>query len=1059
MILLLYILAFLIAASSPFWLWQIKRAHPLNVLILDKTVSDSSYREHKGLTWVLNNEKYVKPDGKPYDYSKDYRGFQPEDKKTYKTAGLPEKMDQYDVIYLADQYGVYDDDFFGRKQKNNKLLDGGLTSAETERLENTLDEHNKTLIAEFNTFASPTDPEARESMSNLLGIDWNGWIGRYFSDFSSREVPSWVKTNYQQETKKKWKGTGEGFVFVHSSGKILLLTQNELTQKGGLNFSLSKEGRKLAGSSLKSKYGYWFDVITPRAGTKELAGYSLPVKESAKKRLDAYHIPAEFPAIVQQQNARYNSFYFAGDYADEKEIPEIYQTRGISDWRMHFGNAGSFYWKSYVPFMKAVLKNGLKKTAGQEPVETASRKGVLYNSKTGASKLEIYKSGKWQNITIKGVNMGIAKPGYFPGETAITKAEYYRWFEQIGNMNANAIRVYTLHPPAFYEAFYEYNRRAKKPLYLFHGIWIEEEKLVKTQNIFADGQTRQFEENIRQIMDAVHGRASISPRAGHASGEYKYDISKYVIGYILGIEWDPDAVHSTNQKNHGMKDFKGTYFSSRNASPFEIWMSQMMNYTADYEEKQYKWQHSLSFTNWVTTDLLHHPAEPSKKEDMVSVDPNHIVKEPEFNAGMFASYHVYPYYPDFLNYEEKYVTYKDKDGNLNNYEGYLADLISKHNMPVLVAEFGVPASRGLTHENAEGMNQGNHSEKEQGEIDKRLFNSIIRTGSAGGLVFTWQDEWFKRTWNTMDVDDPDRRPYWNNAQTNEQHFGLLGFEPGTPDSSIYIDGSREDWQRLGPKASTYGSRKEPLQMYSDEGYLYIGKTLSRPINFKKEKLYFLFDTIPGQGKTKIRFGDSTGTTVNGVDFMAEIDSGGEARLLVDSYYDSFYYQYGHLLHMIPQASYAGQKDNEIFHKIRLALNKELVIPDRNLRVPFKSYEAGKLQFGNGNPASKDFDSLTDINISRDKKFLEMRIPWALLNVKDPSTKEVMGDMWKDGLAAKKTIKEIKVSEAAASQQPDMRESPVNPAFYSYSWNEWEQPAYYERLKDSYYIMKEAYSER
>ncbi|MRH43354.1 hypothetical protein GH741_11760 [Aquibacillus halophilus] len=53
-------------------------------------------------------------------------------------------------------------------------------------------------------------------------------------------------------------------------------------------------------------------------------------------------------------------------------------------------------------------------------------------------------------MTIKGVNIGMAKPGHFPGEVAITEEEYYRWFKLIGEMNANTIRVYTIHPPGFY---------------------------------------------------------------------------------------------------------------------------------------------------------------------------------------------------------------------------------------------------------------------------------------------------------------------------------------------------------------------------------------------------------------------------------------------------------------------------------------------------------------------------------------------------------------------------------------------------------------------------------
>jgi hypothetical protein len=87
-----------------------------------------------------------------------------------------------------------------------------------------------------------------------------------------------------------------------------------------------------------------------------------------------------------------------------------------------------------------------------------------------------------------------------------------------------------------------------------------------------------------------------------------------------------------------------------------------------------------------------------------------------------------------------------------------------HRLPVLIAEFGVPGSRGLTHKNPFGWNQGFLSEDEQGKIISRLFEDIMAEKLLGGLVFTWQDEWFKRTWNTVDYDNPDRRPYWSNAQ-------------------------------------------------------------------------------------------------------------------------------------------------------------------------------------------------------------------------------------------------------------------------------------------------------
>ena len=121
-----------------------------------------------------------------------------------------------------------------------------------------------------------------------------------------------------------------------------------------------------------------------------------------------------------------------------------------------------------------------------------------------------------------------------------------------------------------------------------------------------------------------------------------------------------------------------------------------------------KCKRPVSFTNWPTTDMLSHPNEPFPNEDMVSVNTEHIKKKDTFKTGLFASYHIYPYYPDFMNYQKEYINFKDKNGNIDTYKAYLKDLKKEHSMPVLVAEFGVPAARGKAHDNIYmGFNQGN----------------------------------------------------------------------------------------------------------------------------------------------------------------------------------------------------------------------------------------------------------------------------------------------------------------------------------------------------------------
>ena len=1044
--------------TSPFWLWQLKPAQTLDLFMLDKNFSNQALQEHTGLAWILKNQKYVKFHGNSYSINEDDSG-------TGNIKGTP--LDDAEVIFLLNGYGE------GAEGAKNETDDASKTSKVTEgwtskeilQLKDSLLAQPKTLIAESNAFSNTTDKEATDQLSNLLDLSRSGWMGRYFDDLGSSEVPKWLIQNYQNSSGENWVYTSPGFVFVNQNGFVKVLANSEVLDDGVL-FNLTAKGKEEFEGTRNSSYYNWFDIVTPRKKSEVLAEYSLPITKKAAAELAEYGIPSQFPAVIQHQDKSYTSYYFAGNYSDETEVPQIYQTTGLNTWKKLLGERGSFYWSTYVPLMEQLLHSGLHKPLNHKSVETMEVQGLTVNSQTGKQYMQILKNGSWEDMLIKGVNMGIAKPGHFPGETAISKEEYLRWFQYIGDMNANAIRVYTIHPPAFYEAFYEYNQKAEKTIFLFHGVWMNEENMVAEKNVFDKNQTDEFIEEIKKTIDVIHGKATIPKRAGHAYGNYSYDVSPYVLGFMIGTEWDPEVVSESNRKNQDLVDFNGAYMKTVGASPFEIWLAEMMDYLAVYEAEQYHWQHSTSFTNWVTTDLLNHPSEPSEKEDMVAIDPNHILKKDTFHAGMFASYHVYPYYPDFLNYEFKYIEYKDENGEGNNYEAYLKELRAAHQMPVLVAEFGVPASRGLTHENPYGLNQGQHSETEQGEINSLLFESIVKESYAGGMVFTWQDEWFKRTWNTMDYDNPYRRPYWSNSQTNEQHFGLLSFDPG--EIGFYPDGSTSDWELHGIKPFYHSKNENSLlkQMFvaSDESNLYIRLDYQESVEMEKNPTYLLFDTIADQGQTTLSLDSSDFLkTEFGSDFLLELSGTNTSRILVDSYYDSFYYHYGELLNMIPKQLYASQTDNGVFHPIRLALNKEMEIPSTGQKLPFVDYETGKLKVGNGNPKSEKFDSLTDISRSDDGKVIEIRVPWQLLNIKDPSTKEIASDYWQHGIDGSETISGIRLAAFVTNGEEIKASLPLienqiilEKDVKEYKWENWDVPNYHERLKDSYYMMQRTY---
>ena len=657
----------------------------------------------------------------------------------------------------------------------------------------------------------------------------------------------------------------------------------------------------------------------------------------------------------------------------------------------------------------------------------------------------------WNPIFITGVNIGAAMPSKFPGELGITKAMYRRWFKQIARMNANTIRVYTTLMPAFYEALAEFNRTAPKPLYLIHGVWVDEVDMATLSDAHHPKIKDTFIQDAKTIIDILHGKGFVRQKPGHAYGRYTRDVSKYVIGWILGVEWDPYFVQDTNTRNAHREQFVGQYLYTSGASPFEIFLAEVGDAVIRYEQDRYGMQRPLAFVNWLTTDPLTHPNEPMEQEDMSVVDTEHVKAGASFSAGLFASYHVYPYYPDFLNYQKDYSQFIDEKGQINTYRAYLRELRQRHQVPVLVSEFGVPASRGAAHRDLHrGYDQGQIDETEQGMIDASLLEDIHAEGYAGGLVFSWQDEWFKRTWNNMDFDLPDRRPFWSNPQTNEQEFGLLAFDPGKRNVCL-VDGRLDEWADQAAVATQDGTR---LFMKSDEKYVYF-RVDAPGFNPDEDTLLIPVDTLPNQGNYSSV--NHHRTFSRAADFLIHIEPAKESRIMVDAHYDSFYRLYAHTLHQLPLNGAYELFSSGLFSRMNLALNRALYLPVDRVTLPFSYYETGLLQAGNGNPRSPSFKSLTDY--AYNNGHFEIRIPWQLLNFADPSTRQVMSDIYAPpngtvrGVPTQ-TIKHIFAGAGIESPQGDLI-TPIKMG--AYRLKEWDLPTYHERLKPSYYRLKQAFS--
>lgn len=571
---------------------------------------------------------------------------------------------------------------------------------------------------------------------------------------------------------------------------------------------------------------------------------------------------------------------------------------------------------------------------------------------TDSNSLTIWNGDKYEPFFIKGTNLGIAKPGTYPGEMLATRDQYKSWFAEIKEAGFNCIRLYTLHFPHFYEELLNYNtQNPQQPLLFFQGVWLNEELDGYKNDLYLLTDT--FKAEIRENIDCLHGNKNILQRYGKAYGTYTADVSKWNLGYIIGREIYPNEIITTNEMHPNDNSFKGNAFSIENASASEKWVTENLDHIVIYERTKYNTQRPVSSSSWPTLDPILHPLEPNRLEDTISVDLSKI-KIVDAPAGLFMSYHVYPYYPDFVGADPKYKTYSDKYGP-NSYLGYLTDLKSHYkNYPLLIAEFGVPSSWGIAHYTSSGMNHGGFDELEQGETDLRLLSSINSANLAGGIQFAWIDEWFKSTWITDPVDFGDKI-LWHNITAAEQNFGLKRFV------------NKKDWEVI----KDYGNR-EIKKLSAKAGFDFFEIKLDL-----KNKMNLLGDCWIALDTYDANLGESmlpNGMTVNSrAEFILHITQY-SAQLYVTQAYDLFglWHKQTTLLQKHQSTVTDGAPWQIVRWKNNSGYSDVQYIGELKLNKSFQP------------ESSKDAVTIYDDKI-------QIRLPWTLLNVVDPSKKWVYHD--------------------------------------------------------------------
>ncbi|MBN2598710.1 MAG: hypothetical protein JXR82_18160 [Marinifilaceae bacterium] len=367
------ILLFLLIPVISWISWKFKDKVQMNLLVVDKASVNINYSEHLSFFWLVNQKRWVKSNGEEYNFAEDFYGFHPgddgrymiKDLRIFEKQGLSALADSLDLVFFADTYGIYNSNWKDHPDYGKdtiSLFYGGLQTAEFNLLRE-MKRKGKTIIAEFNFFASPTSELVRKQTEQLLGVKWSGWVGKYYSTLDTvldPEIPRWVPDLYKKNYRKEYDFKNAGIVLVDNNERIVIL-DSKRHLNGHFPVLKSELSTQIQYNVPESVYyPFWFDINSTDSRNHVLAWFNLDVNEEGKALLDQFNLPKKFPAILEHDQD-YRFIYFACDFSDNEMGIYSSYFNGVNKLSRVFYNANQFkdremfFWKYYRPFMSTVM--------------------------------------------------------------------------------------------------------------------------------------------------------------------------------------------------------------------------------------------------------------------------------------------------------------------------------------------------------------------------------------------------------------------------------------------------------------------------------------------------------------------------------------------------------------------------------------------------------------------------------------------------------------------------------------------------------------------------------
>ena len=901
-------------------------------------------------------------------------------------------------------------------------------------------------------------PELRAELAAWAGVGAPLWAGRYFADLGSDEAPARLKAAWEAAAGRAWEFTGPGVALEglgERSGAVVVLRRGaELSPRflelageaggvrvqalWGASFVICGEGSGEArvaavGAELGAFEGARAAAF-PKAEVVVSAAFGLT--ELGRAALAAAGVPERFPILTRRPYGRGTAWVAAADVLSSGAFrptvgpassPSARAAMVLDEPTDPYARAA----KVAVPFIKAAADAATAAAEGRRDSGGTARDYADGGDPPGAARFRAgrrylersLEGGAWEPWFVKAVNYGPAEPGRWFAEAPRDEASYALTIAAMSAAGFDALRVYTLLPPAFYRALAAWNLSGARPLYLIQEIWLDED--APGHDLADPAFVAAYLEESDRVIDAIFGRASIAERRLRAWGEYGADLSPWLAAVLVGRELLPEEIEATRKARPGAP-YDGALIRSSGGAA-EAVLARMADRAAARLSERGSAGVPLGFVSWPTLDPLYHPsdwvagASRPPYNDREEFDFSALAAGPGWPAGIFAAYHIYPNYPDFMTRSARYEPepepereraaeraaaepasqagrflspavvrgVADYGAAAARYRAYLDELLAAlPPMPLFVAEFGLATGYGAARLHPEGWDHGGLSEADQARGLVELFKAIAEAGAAGGAVFQWADEWAKKTWTSEPFMIPyERHPLWHNVVDPEQNYGVVAWEARPT-------GSADAGAGLGvPEAAA--SEPGVLSIGYDPAFLRVRVAVPGSEGAADGLALSLgLDLVPGAGGERRLYPGGPEAPI-GAEFLVRVDMAAGtlrgARLLAHADYN----RGGGRLS--PTPSELGG-----FTRMLSLVNPAVSARDGRF-YPSLWEDGGELPLGPGGLAELGPDG-----------YLELRLPWSRLNAADPSSRRWLLDPRPDpSSAGRDGLRTIELDELRA----------------------------------------------